>query len=471
MIDKKNSKYAFILMFIIILLLNVNFTVLRSVRNTLSVVDLGSGSQTIPFFELFGALPAAFLMSWGLAWLMNRYSIKKVFAITLATFVGYFLLFSFVIYPYVIVLKQNNAIHYLALNGIAMSFHVMSELWKPALPIILFWGLVNQFTPLNDAKKLYAPLMLGNSLGTMLAGPVITMCTSTVIWKWIPFAFQQWQHSINTMTTFVTISSIVTAYLYYLLWNYLSQNSPQQVSEPSENNFSLKDSISTCFQNPSLRLLSWIVVADYIAYSLGEVIFLDVLKKKYPLSVDYCYYMGQLSLWSGILTVLSSLFVTPFILQRSKWVVAAIITPVFLLITEGAFFVFLRGQSFSHAWFRWSEAEWIGVVIMLGSIQYCLCRSAKYTLFDASKELVFVTMPTLQKMKGKLVVDGLCSRIGRGSASVLSICFIQMCGGVIASGLITGIVAIGLSWSWVTTTFKLGKLIDKEDPVTLKVEG
>lgn len=465
MTNEKNSKYTFVLMFLIILLLNVSFTVLRSVRNTLSVVDLGSGSQTIPIFELFGALPGAILMTWGLAWLINRYSIKTVFLITLSIFVGYFILFAYAIYPYVIALKARNAIGTIPLNLIAMSFHVMSELWKPALPIILFWGLVNQFTPIDDAKKLYAPLMLGNSLGSMLAGPAVSLCTSSTIWKWIPFASEQWQHAISSMTFLITALSVITAFFYYKLWHRLALNAPVQHSEKEE--ITLKESLSTCFQSPALRLLSWIVVADYIAYSLGEVIFLDVLKKKYTQPVDYCYYMGQLSLWSGILTVLCSLFIAPYVLQKTKWVIAALATPICLFITEGAFFVFLRGQSFSHSWFHWSEAEWIGVVIALGSIQYCLCRSTKYTLFDASKEIAFVLMPTAQKMKGKLVVDGLCSRVGRGSASVLSICFIQMCGGVIASALITGVVALGLAWSWIMTTFKLAKEIDRE-PVQAK---
>lgn len=49
-----------ILMFNIFLLLNLNFTILRSLRNTLAVIDLGSGAHFIPVFELFGAMPATF---------------------------------------------------------------------------------------------------------------------------------------------------------------------------------------------------------------------------------------------------------------------------------------------------------------------------------------------------------------------------------------------------------------------------
>jgi ATP:ADP antiporter, AAA family len=202
------------------------------------------------------------------------------------------------------------------------------------------------------------------------------------------------------------------------------------------------------------------VIADYIAYSLGEVIFLDVLKLQFPNPTDYCNYMGTLALWGGIVTFVSSVFITPFVLQRYRWLVAALVTPICLLLTEGLFFIFLRAQSVGHLWFGWTEAEWIMVVVVLGSIQYCICRGAKYTLFDASKEIAFVWMPDFQRMKGKLVVDGLCARLGRGGASMLSIGLIKISGGVLGSALVTGFIALGMALSWLISTFKLGQFID-----------
>ena len=337
----------------------------------------------------------------------------------------------------------------------------MGELWKPALASILFWGLVNQHIPLAEAKRLYAPLMLGGSIGAILAGPIVSFCTSEALWKYFLLSSEQWTHALILMMFVVTILGVITAVLYYQLWLYFSQRSKEQVAS-SEHASSLKESIRLCFQVPHLRLLSWIVIADYIAYSLGEVIFLDVLKIKFPKACDYCNYMGTISAWTGILTVISALFITPFILQRCRWVIAALATPLCLLITEGCFFIFLRGKIISDTWFGWTETEWMGVIILLGSLQYCICRAAKYTLFDASKELAFVLMPPFQKMKGKLVIDGICARLGRGGASTLSICLITVCGGVFASSLLTGIIAICMTFSWIFTTHRLGKLLYRD---------
>jgi AAA family ATP:ADP antiporter len=44
-------------------------------------------------------------------------------------------------------------------------------------------------------------------------------------------------------------------------------------------------------------------------------------------------------------------------------------------------------------------------------------RAAKYSLFDPSKEMVFITMDKQQKAAGKAAVDILGNQIGKSSGS------------------------------------------------------
>lgn len=465
----KSSRYTFVLMFAVALLLNTNFTILRSLRTTLAVVDLGGGSHSIPFFELFGAMPCAFLMTWLLTNLMSRYSIEKVFLFVISTFIALFIAFKVVIYPSLLKLKDAGDFGDLIRYTVSMLFYTVSELWKPALIMILFWGLVNNYTLVNNAKKLYGSLMLSGSLGAIIAGPITSLCTSEIILKMFPLSTNHWENSINLMIIAVSLLGFITAILYYQLWKILSQQEERQPSR--DRNSFFKENIFICLKDNQLRLLSLIVIADYISYSLGEVIFLDILKHKFSEPADYCNYMGYLSLWSGILTLISSVSITPLILKNYRWVIAALVTPICLLITESTFFIVLRGYSLKESWFGWTETTWIGLAIILGSLQYCLCRAAKYTLFDSSKELAFVLMPKSQRMKGKLIIDGLCARFGRGGASALSLVLISLHGGVIASSFSTGLLAIGLVLSWLHSTCKLGKIIDKpiDTPILLEL--
>ncbi len=161
------SQVLFFLMFGIVCLLNVNYNILRSARNALAVVDLGHGAGSIPFFELCGTMPGALIMVYLLTRLLNRFSIHKVFIITLATFSGFFLFFAIVLYPSLSGWEEKllqwtwlpgNAFFAVVLPQFcSMLFFVMAELWKIALLTVLFWGLVNQYIPMNNAKKFYAP--------------------------------------------------------------------------------------------------------------------------------------------------------------------------------------------------------------------------------------------------------------------------------------------------------------------------
>ena len=455
------SGYLFACMFSIFLLLNLNFAILRSVRTTLAVSDLGGGAHWVPTFELLGALPGAFIMTWSLALLLKRFSIEKVFFATLALFLGFFLIFSTLIYPVLHTLKLSSESGSILLPAFSMLFYTMSELWKPALGVILFWGLVNQYLPAEQAKKLYAPLMLGGSLGAILSSPIITACTSETLWGLSSSSVDHWKYSFNAIIGVVTVIGLATAGLYQLLWKEFNRsdfNVSKETSVPKDEHLT-HGKVLSCLKDPKLRLLSWIVVADYFAYSLGEVIFLGLAKMLYTNPSDYCNFMGTLAMWSGILTFLSSLLIAPYFLKNHKWVISAMVTPVCLLITESLFFISIKSQNITLL--GWTHLEWLSIVVFLGAVQYCLCRGMKYSFFDASKELAFVYMPSTLRMNGKLVVDGLSARIGRGSSSLLSLALLSITGGVIASAFASSIIAIGFTISWIASTVKLGKQIDK----------
>jgi len=437
----------FFLMMSIVCLLNVSYAMLRSARNALVVADLGGGAKSIPWFELCGGMPGAILMTIGLTWLLNRHSLKHVFYIVLAVFIGFFCVFSIGVYPWLTELKHTPV----PLIS-SMVFFVMAELWKIALLTILFWGLVNQYVPLENAKRFYAPLMLGGSVGTILAAPLISLCTS----DWL--TGMSWHVSLNYMMGVLAVIGVMTAWLFSKLWDEFSVAEKVEAKK-EEDSLSVWESIRICFRSRYLLLLAWVTIADYIAYALAEVIFFDVLKQQYPNPRDYCDFMGKLSLWNGVLTAVSALVITPYLLRNYRWMVASLVTPVCLLVMEGAFFFALWHPKLSVQ---------VPVLVVIGSLLFCTARAAKYTLFDTSKEISFLLLPPLEKMQGKLVIDGMCARIGRGSASFLSLMLIQVCGSVLATVPIAGGLALFISGSCVAATARLGTLVDEK---RLKREG
>jgi AAA family ATP:ADP antiporter len=426
------------------------------------VVDLGNGSHLIPCFELFGALPSAILTTWVLTKLMNRFSLRYVFLITLMGFLALFLLFACLIYPFFIE-WQKKALDSTTFSPsfvkgcgttFSMLFYCLAELWKPALINILFWGLINNHLTVGNAKNLYAFLLLGASIGALFAGPILKACNSEASWTILHLSSRKWTHAFMLTTFVLLFVGLITAFLYDRLYLRFSQHQKND-TPPTYPSLSLQDSFRLCMTSTPLLLLSGIVIADYIAYSLGEVIFLDILKKKYPSPCDYCVFLGILSSWGSALTIIFAL-IAPLILRKYRWVVAALILPLFLLVIEGLFFVFLRSKQLTVSIFWWNELRWIHAVILLGSLHFSVCRALKYTFFDASKELAFVSLPIAQKVQGKLIIDGICARLGRGSSSGISLLLIHICGGVLASSLISGVIVIGVACGWLWATKKLG---------------
>jgi AAA family ATP:ADP antiporter len=472
---QRDEWLVFGLMFGVICLVNINFTILRSARNALVVADAGGSAAFIPYFELFGTFPASILLTWGLSRLMRFFSPRRIFTLTMGFFLTFFLVFAFWVYPHresVCALLESKLGLFFGLSRFKvvfthwpdMIFYIMSELWKVALLSVLFWGFINQNLSLEKAKRFYPPLMLGSSIGAILAGPITVFCTSHFSWNLLKLSDQRWQHSLYLLTFCLIVCGLLTSVAFRILARKLQMNQPAEElkTDPSLSTkeafsrklITLSSSLRFLMKSPYLSALLLIVVAEYISYALGELIFLEKLKEMYPTPAEYCQYMGSLSLWTGVLTAFSALLLTPYLLQTYRWSRSAMITPIaMILVTFGFFAVICMPKTFS-----------LPVAVILGSLHFCIGRSAKYTLFDATKELAFIPLSQEAQVKGKLIVDGIGSRLGRGSSSLLSILLFLMMGGPGESALFAGILAISCAIISVPASRFVGQEFEKMSP-------
>lgn len=450
---KKNEWWLFAAMFLIVSLININFNILRSARNAIVVAEQGGSAAFIPYFELFGTFPASILMTWGISRLMRFFSFRKIFSLTMAFFLTFFIVFAFFIYPYREVIQtvfenQFSLLFDLTRCKVALShwpdliFYIMAELWKVALLSVLFWGFINQHLSLDAAKRFYPPLMLGSSIGAILAGPITVFCTSSFSWKLFAFSTQRWQHSLYLLTFFLVLFGLLTIVIFNALYKKIGNPLPLATEEPEKMPFkrrllSLSSSLRYLMKSPYLLGLLFIVIAEYVSYALGELIFLETLKEKYKNPADYCGYLGNLTLWTGVLTAFSAVIVTPYLLQKYRWNYSALLTPILMVLMTFAFFAAIYLGKIGI--FPGSSA--LPFIIFLGSMHFCIGRSTKYTIFDTTKELAFIPLSQEAQVKGKLVIDGIGSRLGRGTSSLLSITLFLFVGGPSESAIFAGILA------------------------------
>src|SRR5690348_6434122 len=90
----------FIPMAMLFFFINFNYTILRDTKDALIVNAPGSGAEAIPFLKLWGVLPFAILFMLMYSKLSNLLTKPKLFYTMISVFIGFFMLFAFVLYPY-----------------------------------------------------------------------------------------------------------------------------------------------------------------------------------------------------------------------------------------------------------------------------------------------------------------------------------------------------------------------------------
>src|SRR3989339_721258 len=159
----------FIPMLIIFFFVGLNYTLLRITKDALVVTAPSSGAEALPFIKVWAIVPMAFLFTFIFTRVSNKVSREKAFYCMMSIFIVFFILFTFVLYPFQDTLHPHKLADQiqshlpLGCKGmIAMfrnwtftAYYVMSEMWSTIIMTVLAWGFANEVTSVNDAKRFY----------------------------------------------------------------------------------------------------------------------------------------------------------------------------------------------------------------------------------------------------------------------------------------------------------------------------
>merc|ERR1711862_605715 len=144
-----------------------NYTILRDTKDALLGTAPNSSTEAFNFVKLGIVMPLAVLFVVLYAKLANIFSRYQLFNIMIATFISFFGIFAFVIYPniesfhpdvnYIASLQAEfPRWHYpIAIYGnwTFTIFYATSELWGSAMISLLFWQFANEITRTHEAKR------------------------------------------------------------------------------------------------------------------------------------------------------------------------------------------------------------------------------------------------------------------------------------------------------------------------------
>jgi ATP:ADP antiporter, AAA family len=462
-------------MLLIFFLLSFAYNVLRSMKDTLVVTAKNSGAEVIPFIKVWVMFPTSVLMTYLYIRLSNRFSKETVFYSMLSLFLGYFFFFAFFVYPARDLLHPHASADVLqsmlpeGLKGFVSmyrywtytSFYVMSELWGNIVLFLLFWGFANQITKLSEAKRFYGLFGVGTNFSGIAAGQISIIISHMSVSYNLTSDGDAWGQSLTILISLILIAGILAMALFHWLTTKAmkeSHNEENSAKHPpkEKKKLSMRENLRFLANSRYVLCIAAIVITYNVVINLVEILWKQEVRELHPDPLAYNTYMNEITTIIGFLATLTSLFVSGNVIRKCGWTFTALITPAILLITSVGFFgfFFLKGKTdLVVSLFGISP---LAIVVFFGSLQNCLSRAAKYTVFDATKEMAFIPLSQEAKIKAKAAIDGVCNRLGKSGGSVIYQALLVVCSSITASAPYVAIALFSMIAIWITAVRSLG---------------
>jgi AAA family ATP:ADP antiporter len=411
-----------------------NYTVLRNTKDALMITQ--SGAEVIPFLKGGIVMPFSILFVFLYAKLANLLTREKLFYTTVSFFIGFFLLFALVLYPYreviqpspekITALKQAYPYlqHIFPLFGVWIysAFYVFAELWGAVILSLAFWQFANEITRIQEAKRFYSMFGLLGHAALIFAGYTVKFnCEIS------GSSANACGDYINYTVTAVTIGGLLIMGIYRWIYKvvlvdplyYDDADTLASTGHKKRLKLSLVESFKYILSSKYLGLIATLVFSYSFCMNLLGLIWKKQLNMQYPNPLDYGHFMGNFSIINGFITI-TIIFFAKGIVAKFGWFRGAIMTPLILLITAILIFMFLFFQELLSPLVIFFGTTPLMISVMISTSQQILSKSSKYSLFDPTKEMAYIPLDPELKVKGKAAVDVTVHQFGKAAGGYMS---------------------------------------------------
>lgn len=274
--------------------------------------------------------------------------------------------------------------------------YVHGEAWGTLVLSVLFWTFVNEITNSKQAKRFYTFLSLGASIGLMVAGVFV----------------KAFKNTFDLQLVFVAVFTALLLVIYNLFARDIRTNPVlyQVVQKPKAKKakMSLWQSMEFLIKSSYLAHIAVLVLCYNMFISLFESVWKNSIKELLVSTNDptiSAVIYGDQNIYSGVVTIILTLFLSAPIMRKG-WRFAASFTPIVALICTVIFFVFLFFQNSLEFITNLFEMSPIKIAVMVGLLNVVFIKSAKYILFDTTKERAYIPLDEESRVRGKAAVDG-----------------------------------------------------------------
>ncbi|HLO66050.1 MAG TPA: Npt1/Npt2 family nucleotide transporter [Holophaga sp.] len=467
-------------MLLLFFFISLVYSLLRNTKDALVVTAPGGGAGLIPFIKVYGTIPGSVLIMLAYAWLSRHMGKKRVFQVSIGFFMAFFLAFA-VVYPHRDALEPvawattvrgglGGHLAGMARHWVLALFYVMSELWGSVALSLLFWGFANDITRVEESKRFYALFGIGANLALVavrFVNPLIHALGSAL--QAVTGA-DRWTSYLRALVVVVLLCGAAIIGLYRWIHarvltdpRFPASVDPAAFRKPRVA-MSMGQGIRFLAKSRYLRLIALLVLSYGIAINLIEVAWKNQLGLRYPDPGDYQDYMAGFSMATGLLTLVLMLFVSGNLMRRFGWTFAALVTPVVLAVTGAGFFGFILGQGVLAGWLARLATTPAAMSVHFGAIQNVMSKSAKYSLFDPTKEMAYIPLDQESKVRGKAAIDVVGARLGKAGGSLIQQALLAAYGSIGAITGPTAVILAGVIGVWIWATASLGGMFKRLDP-------
>ena len=395
---------------------------------------VSGGAELIAPLKSVFVFPTAILTVFLFSYLVDRYGMKTTFYIVVSSFIIFFILFAFFLFPNASKIHWNEeTIEYFRRispgflyyvipcigNWSYSLFFVLAETWGSVMVSSFFWHFANQVTYESEVNRFYAFYSLFGSIGRLISGKYIEKLSNVNDNS----AFDQ---NVRILISIAIFACVCTMLIYYYInMSVISKlkmnNLPKKRSVISpKKKFNFLKSIKLIL---SSRYLFFILMLS-ICYGVSINLFEGVLKghmrdiSKSPSNIGKI--MGKISQSIALFNIMFT-FISTYILRKFKWKYSVLVTPVILLSLGILFFSLmcstkLQSDMMSAAMFS-NFALWVGMAMDSFS------KGAKFCLFDTTKGIAYRPLKPEEQAQGQSAVEILGGRGGKGLGAVITMMF------------------------------------------------
>jgi ATP:ADP antiporter, AAA family len=413
-----------------------NQNILRILKDSIVITEISA--EVTSFAKVYCVTPVAAIFVIVYAKMVNSLSFEKIHNYLLGVFVFFFAIFSFIIYPNVsffhmdparmeeLMLMHPHLKWYIALvgNWSYIVFYVLSELWPNIFYILLFWQFANEITTTEEAKRFYTLFSLVGNSSLIVVGVMIMNIASESSF------LQKYFHGIDNnvvliqgATATVIISSVFSMMLVHFVCKNVMSDPSLYIKAKCDNVTREKMGIKESFKYISRSKYLWLLLICSAAFGLSMNLVEAVWKAKaselYSTVSAYAEFSGLYIVWTGIVIMVMTI-IGNNIMRNHSWFVAAVITPVIIMISGVLFFLLVVFDDEIFTWFSYSSVMTpLALAVSVGTIQNIMAKGTKYSIWDTSREMLYIPLDNELRTKGKAAVDVISSKIGKSSSGLI----------------------------------------------------